>query len=385
MAQRPTSDFNIDPNITSGTDLANILNRFQDAIDSGNSGASRPAYLAAGGLWVREGNPMRLYLYDGTTDRELYNTTDGIADALEDGTVSGQITTWNASSGKWTPEDALIVSSSGDVGIGNQIPSYALDVKATGSFNTARFSGQLGSCSTYLYSDTAFWAFGDAPTFGGNLWGGNATQNELYAYTNGTARIRIDNQGRVGIGGTPSRSAKEIEEEAEATLASWDSKDKKPTKAELIKRLTERTIGGGAAKLQVLGGAYFSSNVDTRGNLTVSKYINVNSNGYIRGEYSGELRLQSGTSRISFYNNQNNIELAYINNIGSAFFSKTVNATQFIDANGPIVSAFTMVEAFRKIKNAVADETTVEGIKESLTNVLGGLIEEFESIGTQES
>ena len=108
MAQRPTADFNIDPNITSGTDLANILNRFQDAIDSGNSGASRPAYLAAGGLWVREGDPMRLYLYDGTTDRELYNTTDGLVGASQ-----------------WVDNDDGIYYVDGVVGVGTAYPNPA--------------------------------------------------------------------------------------------------------------------------------------------------------------------------------------------------------------------------------------------------------------------
>jgi hypothetical protein len=159
--------------------------------------------------------------------------------------------------------------------------------------------------------------------------------------------MRIDASGSVGIGGTPSRSADEIAKEAKDTLAGWKSSfdanlkeepkaDKKavtleitggefdtfPTEPTLVERLTERNIDGGDALLQVAG------------------------DGYVSG---------------------------------------TVNANQFVDANGPIVSAFTMTEAFRKIKNAVSDETTVEGIKESLTNVLGGLIEEFEAIGTQES
>lgn len=263
MAQRPTNDFDIDPNITSGTDLANILNRFQDAIDSGNSGASRPGYLAAGGLWVKEGDPMRLYLYDGTRDIELYNTTDGLVGASQ----------WEDSG------------------------------------------------------------------------------NDIYY-----------NKGNVGIGMVPETTTFDLSEKAE-----W---------------METRAAG---EKLQVAGDGNFSGYVYALGVLATGSYISVNNNGYIRGDYDDELRLQSGVSKISFYNNQNNAELAYISDAGGAFFSGTVTADQFVDKNGPIVSAFAMVDAFRKIKNAVADETTVEGIKESLTNVLGGLIEEFESIGTQES
>ncbi|MDG1950022.1 MAG: hypothetical protein P8J32_04400, partial [bacterium] len=37
-----------------------------------------------------------------------------------------------------------------------------------------------------------------------------------------------------------------------------------------------------------------------------------------------------------------------------------------------------MLSSFRKLQGAVANETTVAGIKKALTNALGGLIEELE-------
>jgi hypothetical protein len=99
-----------------------------------------------------------------------------------------------------------------------------------------------------------------------------------------TERMLIDANGRVGIGGTPSRSAKEIAKEAKDTLARWKSTfderlkaepkaDKKavtleitndefdtfPSEETLVERLTERNIGGGNAKLQVAGNGYFGS------------------------------------------------------------------------------------------------------------------------------
>ena len=166
MAQRPTGDWDIDPNTTSGTDLANILNRFQDAIDSGNSGGSRPPYLAAGGLWVQEGNPMKLMFWTGSEDIEVFNTDDGsgigagmVISATEpenpkegmqwlnsvtaevfiydgavwlefpggkdgapgadgadgniaDGTQDGIVATWNDTTGQWTPESSLTIDAS---------------------------------------------------------------------------------------------------------------------------------------------------------------------------------------------------------------------------------------------------------------------------------
>lgn len=67
----------IDPNTTSGTELATLLNDFKDAVASGFSGAtSRPANLQANGYWIRTDHPsanlLTFYLYDGTQDIELF-------------------------------------------------------------------------------------------------------------------------------------------------------------------------------------------------------------------------------------------------------------------------------------------------------------------------
>lgn len=76
------SDFGvIDPNTKSGTQLAVDLNGFRDAVNSGHSGATRPAYLPAGGHWVRvvSSTQWDLVLYDGAVDYTLrsVNPTTG--------------------------------------------------------------------------------------------------------------------------------------------------------------------------------------------------------------------------------------------------------------------------------------------------------------------
>ena len=69
MSNRPFTDFPIDPNTTSGTELAEILDRFQESVDSNNLGNGRPSYLEAGGLWSKGQNgTVDLYLFDGTKD-----------------------------------------------------------------------------------------------------------------------------------------------------------------------------------------------------------------------------------------------------------------------------------------------------------------------------
>ena len=70
MAQILLTDFPIDPTATSGTDLADILNRWHQAGQSGQSGLTRPSGLSAGGLWVQQtaGGGMNLMFYDGVKD-----------------------------------------------------------------------------------------------------------------------------------------------------------------------------------------------------------------------------------------------------------------------------------------------------------------------------
>jgi len=298
MAQRPTSDFNIDPNITSGTDLSNILNRFQDAVDSGNSGTSRPAYLDAGGMWVKTGNPMRLYLYDGTNDNELYNTTDGIVDGSQ-----------------WQDSGNDIYYNDGNVGIGTDAPTAysgytGLTIEGSSGADLSIRRGSTTVGTIYAVRDINELAL-VAPAADGRI--------QLYTTQYATPAMTIDALGRSGIGGYPSRSAKEIEEEAASTLANWVSKDKKPTKAELIKRLTERNIGGGDAILQVLGDGYFSGDVYANGS--------------------------------------------------------------------PLTRTSDLIETLSTLREATQDETTLEGLRDSIGNAIGGLIEKFEamqSAATQE-
>jgi hypothetical protein len=52
MAQELSGDFPIDPNTTSGTALADILNRFEQAVMTSNSGASPPPGTYAGMMWL---------------------------------------------------------------------------------------------------------------------------------------------------------------------------------------------------------------------------------------------------------------------------------------------------------------------------------------------
>ena len=50
---------------------------------------------------------------------------------IDDGTIDGQITTWDVAKGEWTPEGALVVDG-GSVGIGTDSPSKKLVISNNG-------------------------------------------------------------------------------------------------------------------------------------------------------------------------------------------------------------------------------------------------------------
>ena len=92
MAQSLATDFPIDPTATSGTDLADILNRWHQAAQSGQSGLTRPAGLGAGGLWVQQtsGGGMNLMFFDGVKDHVISSvaTAGGSNQVGEDNSIA---------------------------------------------------------------------------------------------------------------------------------------------------------------------------------------------------------------------------------------------------------------------------------------------------------
>jgi hypothetical protein len=470
MAQRPTSDFDIDPNITSGTDLANILNRFQDAMDSGNSGASRPAYLAAGGMWVKEGDPMRLYLYDGSKDIELYNTTDGIVGAIEDGTVDGQVTTWSASAGEWMPNNAVIVKD-GNVGIGVDNPSginlYVKRESSGWAGSVARTNMVLeNSTSTalqFLSENTGsnIIRFGDSDATGSGYIQYRHSTDAMEFATQGTERTRIDADGRFGIGGEPgTRTIDEAKALAKTKLTAWKAEVKKrtaeqpeastqeitlevtdgdfgvmPTEQALAEFLQERAIGGGDAKLQVAGGGYFSGQVQSGNGQIVRPSTNTGlffndqrftpctaatgsyldatldlgktdarwKDGHFSGSVtSGDLRLRGDSLQHQTTNTGivfgSGVEVLPADGAGNvndgavnlgrdiyqfknAFFSGTVYAN-----GSPLTRATDLIETLSTLREATRAETTLEGLRDALSDAIGGLIQKFEAqVSTTES
>lgn len=68
----PQFDFPlIDPNVTSGTELADYLNGWSAAVESSHSGAARPTYAPPGMLWIDTSGGAGNWLlkaFDGADD-----------------------------------------------------------------------------------------------------------------------------------------------------------------------------------------------------------------------------------------------------------------------------------------------------------------------------
>lgn len=90
MSQSLATDFPIDPVTTSGTALADILNRFSDSVNTSNSGATAPVDTYAGMLWLDTSvTPSIMRIRNAAnTGWDTIPTSASSAFSLPDGTLA---------------------------------------------------------------------------------------------------------------------------------------------------------------------------------------------------------------------------------------------------------------------------------------------------------
>lgn len=109
MAQQLPTDYPIDPTVTSGTALADILNRSDEVFNSTNSGPTRPATIKTGGLWAKTGGAaLELFMFDGTTDIPIQSGDFGVS------TDEGNMTVLGTDGLVYTPLVEVGVSTDAD-------------------------------------------------------------------------------------------------------------------------------------------------------------------------------------------------------------------------------------------------------------------------------
>lgn len=244
MSQRPLS-YPIPPSTTSGSDLADILDKTEAARNSNESGATRPGYLAAGGIWskAKAGGVYEVLLYDGTTDIPLVEdtgnvgglpvfsttTTYAVGDILAYqsgiyvcntphtgawnaarfdmvsmpvGTADGNVTRWNNTTKQWEIASRITLTTTGRLGIDNPAPDVDLEVgTSTGTGQkVARVSGKYVEFQCRA-SDSGGFMMTQSAASAGTRWGwawANSTDRWTLS-TKGTAREMMVGGGKVSI------------------------------------------------------------------------------------------------------------------------------------------------------------------------------------------
>ena len=57
----------------------------------------------------------------------------------------------------------------------------------------------------------------------------------------------------------------------------------------------------------------------------------------------------------------------------------------YVEGNRPVISTLDLIETLSTLRNATKDETTLEGLRDSIGNAVGGLIEKFEAMQSEAS
>ena len=447
MAQRPTGDWDIDPNTTSGTDLANILNRFQDAIDSGNSGGSRPSYLAAGGLWVQEGNPMKLFFWDGSTDTEIFNTADGIIGGMDeptddgdqyarqgdtagnyswtkvehpepisggatDGTQDGIVATWdstaNSGAGQWTPDSSLTIDPTGDATFsgavlankaGSAVENYGDIIKAgtssrglwlgasNRSTSRAHTVGTISAPDANASAGISFRVGGDADAYekmfldaAGDASFSGAVHTSTIANKGSGAGIRFGNvNGR--------KTLRPYDALSDSVSSDIDIGNANTTWGTVFAESFQVWDNSGSSNkkidLQTNGDATFSGVVST--GWLISGPADDN---YVVGAGGGggdfnRIQIMKPNDpmclRVNATNTGVGADAFVVDQQGNCAAKGSITGTRMVQDGSPVIDAKGLIKTLSTLRQATKDETTLEGLRDSIGNAIGGLIEEFEN------
>jgi len=256
---------------------------------------------------------------------------------IADGTQDGIVATWDDTAKQWTPDSSMVIDASGNVGIGTIEPKTKLEIvdntndspvlRLTDSRTVPQAGNFLGGIEFYQRRtgavDSYIYSYFD-----------NLTNTSLSFGTAGTERMRIDASGNVGIGGGP------------------------------------------AEKLHVAGGnMLIKSAYDASGITSSFIYLANRGAGNWRNTYIGaessSLIFGTGGSGEPHTNATERMRIAA---------DGRVDITGSLYVNGtPKIGADDLIKTLQTLRNATKDETTLEGLRDSIGNAIGGLIEEFEN------
>lgn len=240
--------------------------------------------------------------------------------SIQDGDTEGQITTWDGT--EWTPEGAVVVDSSGNVGIGT-VPASAWsssNYKALEINNvTIASSASTSAFSHNVYNDGYSWRYiedGFASQYyqsaGKHVWLYKASGKAGDSLVLDEA-MRIDSSGDATFNGTV------IAGDIEGI------------------RFYRKATGG----LTIGSGALIPINQD--------------------GVAENDL-----------------ISLGSLTYKWKQVHSVTTRSSSFIQDGSPVIDAKGLITTLSTLRKATMDETTLEGMRDALADAIGGLIENLE-------
>ena len=272
-------------------------------------------------MWIYDGDKW-LQQPGGKDGADGQNGADGnIADATEQGVIA----TWDNTSQQWTPNDNIIVYPSGTF-------TSSGNAEITGQYLLQRESGNL------FLSIARYWdGINGSPLNGtkGDILAIGNTGGDGLVFANGDAeRMRINADGKVITGDN---------------IVIQD-------KAGGVGALTELTFVNSDVVTGQSGRAAIQAErvSDPSGGFDGSTLSFITTNGGDTAEFDARMTIDAN-GRVDI--------------TGSLY----VNGT-------PKIGTVDLIKAFSKLRDAVKDEETVESLKESITNCIGGLIEEWEAM-----
>lgn len=218
----------INPNIVSGVQLANILNSFKDAYASKTKQSTRPNNLLAGGTWVDDSlevsnSVLRFMLYDGVTDLELLrvNKTTG---AVTVSKVEGLLSILKSSDDAFGSSLELIKRrKTGNAKTQNGDEIGALNFKGVDDALVEYVSSRIRVLATEDFTSS---------TQGSEIAIGT-TQTGTTALVE---RVRIKNDGKVGFGTNSPDNLVHLKKQSNTALKVEQETDDASSPALIVKK-----------------------------------------------------------------------------------------------------------------------------------------------------
>ena len=339
-------------------------------------GEAPPAGPQEGQQWmeVPANGDATMWIYDGDKWLQQPGGKDGApgqngADGnIQDATEQGVIATWDDKNKQWTPEGAVVVDANASVTVREDIANpHSGTIDADSNMSGLRIwnNAETTSLSSGVWFKTGGHWSGIAGSRNEN--GGWGTQLSFYTHedaiqnlSQATERMIIDANGNVGVGVTPGTTSG-LNVYANSNI-SWNESSG-GSLANIYRQASSGALVLAQGYKQTDTPNGFASSMAghfPKSAITIANGINFYVDNYTDWGVGTDI---TPTKRMSIdYNGRVDI-------YGSLY----VNGT-------PKIGTVDLIKAFSKLRDAVKDEETVESLKESITNCIGGLIEEWEAM-----